>query len=65
MDIENRGKILLQLEKQFQKDYPDCNLHAFGSFYNGFGFRQSDLDVCLVFKNEREQTVCIIEIQFS
>jgi DNA polymerase sigma len=30
---------------------------AFGSFYNGFGFQQSDLDVCLVFKDEREQNV--------
>ncbi|CAF0961898.1 unnamed protein product [Rotaria magnacalcarata] len=54
-DIENRQQILNQLEKQFQKDYPDCNLYAFGSFYNGFGFSQSDLDVCLVFKDEREQ----------
>ena len=58
-DIENRQQILNQLEKQFQKDYPDCNLYAFGSFYNGFGFSQSDLDVCLVFKDEREQNVCI------
>lgn len=58
-DKENRQKILNQLEKQFQKDYPDSNLHAFGSFYNGFGFRQSDLDVCIVFKDEREQNVCI------
>ncbi|CAF1121495.1 unnamed protein product [Rotaria sp. Silwood1] len=54
-DVENRREILHQLEKQFQKDYPDCNLHAFGSYYNGFGFHQSDLDVCIVFKDEREQ----------
>ncbi|UJR23877.1 hypothetical protein I4U23_026849 [Adineta vaga] len=55
MDIENRERILKQLQKQFEKDYPDCNLHAFGSFYNGFGFRQSDLDVCIVFKDQREE----------
>ncbi|CAF1267106.1 unnamed protein product [Adineta steineri] len=54
-DIENREKILKLLQKQFEKDYPDCNLHAFGSFYNGFGFRQSDLDVCIVFKDQREE----------
>ncbi|CAF1174331.1 unnamed protein product [Adineta steineri] len=54
-DIENRQEILNQLEKQFKKDYPDCNLHAFGSFYNGFGFHQSDLDVCIVFKDDREK----------
>jgi DNA polymerase sigma len=59
-DIENREKILKQLQKQFEKDYPDCNLHAFGSFYNGFGFRQSDLDVCIVFKDQREENVCIV-----
>jgi len=59
IDIENRQQILKELEKQFKEDYSDCNLHAFGSFYNGFGFRQSDLDVCIVFKDEREQTVCI------
>ncbi len=60
IDIENREQILNQLEKQVRKDYPDCNLHAFGSFYNGFGFQQSDLDVCIVFKDEREQNVCIL-----
>ncbi|CAF0768557.1 unnamed protein product [Rotaria sordida] len=54
-DTENREKILKQLQKQFEKDYPDCNLHAFGSFYNGFGFRQSDLDVCIVFKDQRDE----------
>ncbi|UJR24938.1 hypothetical protein I4U23_006302 [Adineta vaga] len=54
MNIENRQDILVQLEKQFKKDYPNCNLHAFGSFYNGFGFAHSDLDVCIVFKDERE-----------
>jgi DNA polymerase sigma len=58
VDIENREKILIQLQKQFEKDYPDCNLHAFGSFYNGFGFRESDLDVCIVFKDQREENVC-------
>ncbi|CAF2855237.1 unnamed protein product [Rotaria sp. Silwood2] len=54
-DVENRRQILSQLEKQFQIDYPDCNLYAFGSYYNGFGFCQSDLDVCIVFNDEREQ----------
>lgn len=56
-DIENRENILKQLQKLFERDYPDCNLHAFGSFYNGFGFRQSDLDVCIVFKDQREENV--------
>lgn len=63
IDIENRKNILNQLQKQFEKDYPDCSLHAFGSFYNGFGFRQSDLDVCMVFKDQREANVCITKNQ--
>lgn len=58
IDIENREKVLKQLQKQFEKDYSNCNLYAFGSFYNGFGFRQSDLDVCIVFKDQREENVC-------
>lgn len=61
IDIENREKILNQLQKQFEKDYPDCSLHAFGSFYNGFGFQKSDLDVCIVFKDQREENVCILK----
>lgn len=61
---ENRRRILAQLEKQIQKDYPDCALHAFGSFYNGFGFCDSDLDVCIVFKDGREQNVRIISTEF-
>ncbi|CAF3442632.1 unnamed protein product [Rotaria sp. Silwood1] len=55
IDIENRERILKQLQKQFEKDYSDCSLYAFGSFYNGFGFRQSDLDVCIVFKDQRDE----------
>ena len=60
-DIENREKILKQLQKQFERDYPDCNLHAFGSFYNGFGFRQSDLDVCIVFKDQRRRKMFVFD----
>lgn len=64
-DIENRENILAQLRERFEKDHPDCQLHAFGSFYNGFGFQKSDLDVCLVFKDEREQRVRIINHSLS
>lgn len=52
-----RKEILTQLTTQFQKDCPDCVLNAFGSFYNGFGFRNSDLDVCFIHKDGREQKV--------
>lgn len=56
-DIRIREEILSLLKNQFQKDCPDCHLNAFGSFYNGFGFRNSDLDVCFIFKDGREQKV--------
>ena len=65
VDIEHRQRILAQLREKFDKDHPDCQLHVFGSFYNGFGFQKSDLDVCLVFKDEREQKVCFIQLSFS
>lgn len=58
-DIKKREEILNELQREFEKDYPDCSLHAFGSFFNGFGFRQSDLDVCIVFKEQREKHVCV------
>lgn len=58
-DIEHRETILEELQKQCRKDFPLCDLHAFGSFYNGFGFRHSDLDVCIVFKDERECNVSL------
>lgn len=63
LDIRNREQILGQLQRQFEKVYPNCSLHAFGSFYNGFGFRQSDLDVCILFqeKNIDNETVSILQ----
>ena len=33
----------------FLKFFPDAKLEAFGSSCNGFGFRESDLDLCLTF----------------
>ncbi|CAF0920940.1 unnamed protein product [Didymodactylos carnosus] len=53
-DIELRKKILELLRKLFRKEYSDCELHAFGSFYNGFGFKRSDLDICVTFKDVAE-----------
>lgn len=56
-DIDDRNAIVKQLEEQILKEYPECELRVFGSFYNGFGFQHSDLDVCLVFKDGREHNV--------
>lgn len=46
-DTEQRETILAFLEKEFRKIYPHCRVYPTGSFKNGFGFRQSDLDICV------------------
>ncbi|CAF0986945.1 unnamed protein product [Adineta steineri] len=61
-DIENRKQLVRQLQIQYQKVYPGCKLHAYGSFCNGFGLQQSDLDVCIHIKeNTHEDSVRILE----
>ncbi|CAF0858279.1 unnamed protein product [Adineta steineri] len=53
-DIENRKELVRQLQIQYQKIYPGCKLQAYGSSCNGFGFQQSDLDVCIhIWKNKQ------------
>lgn len=47
IDIETRETILRYLQAEFKRKYVNCRVCAFGSFYNGFGFQQSDLDVCV------------------
>lgn len=55
-DIEIRQEILKYLQNEFGKCYPSCRVHLYGSSHNGFGLRQSDLDVCI----ELKDNVCII-----
>ncbi|XP_027290039.2 terminal uridylyltransferase 4 isoform X2 [Cricetulus griseus] len=44
----NRDQILIGLEKFIQKEYDEkARLCLFGSSKNGFGFRKSDLDICM------------------
>ncbi|KAG8234491.1 hypothetical protein J437_LFUL014633, partial [Ladona fulva] len=50
-DIECRKRILSELEDYIRGFYPDVQLSLFGSSANGFGFRNSDLDICLTFKS--------------
>ncbi|CAF2116148.1 unnamed protein product [Rotaria magnacalcarata] len=61
-DIEQRETILTCLETEFRKIYPNCRLHPAGSFKNGFGFRQSDLDVCVQLEtNSNESRIQTLE----
>ncbi|CAF1401341.1 unnamed protein product [Adineta steineri] len=59
-DIEKRDEILNYLQKAFEKCYPLCSVRGSGSAYNGFGFRQSDLDVCVLLKDQTEELNIII-----
>nr|XP_020023062.1 terminal uridylyltransferase 4 isoform X8 [Castor canadensis] len=44
----NREQILIGLEKFIQREYDEkARLCLFGSSKNGFGFRDSDLDICM------------------
>ncbi|CAF4057462.1 unnamed protein product [Rotaria sp. Silwood2] len=53
--IKTRENIINYLEIEFRKMYPNCRMRGYGSFYNGFNFHQSDLDVCILL----ELNVCI------
>ena len=50
-DMKNREEILKYIQNVFKKCYPLCCVYAYGSFNNGFGLRQSDLDVCVMVKD--------------
>ncbi|NWU48746.1 TUT7 uridylyltransferase, partial [Dromas ardeola] len=42
-----REYIRENLENFIRQDFPGTNLNLFGSSKNGFGFKQSDLDICM------------------
>ncbi|CAF3709399.1 unnamed protein product [Rotaria socialis] len=61
-DIRKREAILKYLEVEFRKKYPNCHVSAYGSFYNGFGFRQSDLDICVLLDlNKKETAIQVLD----
>ncbi|KAM4574604.1 terminal uridylyltransferase 4 [Fundulus diaphanus] len=48
MEQQKREQILVGLERFIRKEYNDkAQLCLFGSSKNGFGFRDSDLDICM------------------
>ncbi|XP_054911040.1 terminal uridylyltransferase 4 isoform X2 [Poeciliopsis prolifica] len=48
IEQQNREQILASLERFIRKEYNDkAQLCLFGSSKNGFGFRDSDLDICM------------------
>ncbi|XP_073862761.1 terminal uridylyltransferase 4 isoform X38 [Macaca fascicularis] len=57
----NREQILIGLEKFIQKEYDEkARLCLFGSSKNGFGFRDSDLDICMTLEGHENAERCDI-----
>lgn len=54
-EIMMREEVVQSLQFYIRKDqkYSDAHLQLFGSSANGFGFTNSDLDVCITFEAER------------
>ena len=49
-EIEERDKIVSDLENYICQFFRGVTLKLFGSSANGFGFQRSDLDICLTFE---------------
>ncbi|XP_057368026.1 terminal uridylyltransferase 4-like [Daphnia carinata] len=54
VDTTNRKTIQKELETHIRGDYPDAVLSMFGSSCNGFGFADSDVDLCLTFESNKD-----------
>lgn len=46
-EIIKQEQLLLSLRKLVKKEWPDAELHLYGSCANSFGVSNSDIDVCL------------------
>uniref|UniRef100_A0A668SFQ6 CCHC-type domain-containing protein n=1 Tax=Oreochromis aureus TaxID=47969 RepID=A0A668SFQ6_OREAU len=52
LEVGVREYILQDLEVFVRRQFPGAQLQLFGSSKNGFGFRQSDLDICMVLEGQ-------------
>ncbi|KAA8592619.1 hypothetical protein FQN60_018074 [Etheostoma spectabile] len=52
LEVGVREHILQDLETFVRRQFPGAKLQLFGSSKNGFGFRQSDLDICMVLEGQ-------------
>ncbi|XP_074525607.1 terminal uridylyltransferase 7 [Halichoeres trimaculatus] len=52
LEVGVREHILQDLEAFVRRQFAGARLQLFGSSKNGFGFRQSDLDICMVLEGE-------------
>uniref|UniRef100_A0A668A5K0 Terminal uridylyl transferase 7 n=1 Tax=Myripristis murdjan TaxID=586833 RepID=A0A668A5K0_9TELE len=52
LEVGVREHILQDLEDFVRRQFAGARLQLFGSSKNGFGFRQSDLDICMVLEGQ-------------
>lgn len=52
LEVSVRENILKDLENFVRRQFAGARLQLFGSSKNGFGFRQSDLDICMVLEGQ-------------
>ncbi|KFM71378.1 Terminal uridylyltransferase 4, partial [Stegodyphus mimosarum] len=57
--IEARKAFVQDLETYVRKIYSRARLTLFGSSVNGFGFKKSDLDICLTFEGCKKEDINI------
>ena len=60
-----RNELLDSLDRIIKEKYINVKLDLFGSSNNGFGMKKSDLDICLTFKDQPQQTVNILSSSSS
>ncbi|XP_054467123.1 terminal uridylyltransferase 7 isoform X2 [Anoplopoma fimbria] len=65
LEVGVREHILQDLEVFVRRQFAGAQLQLFGSSKNGFGFRQSDLDICMVLEGQEtmEDVDCISIIE--
>ncbi|XP_041854762.1 terminal uridylyltransferase 4 isoform X2 [Melanotaenia boesemani] len=65
LEVGVREHILQDLETFVRRHFSGARLQLFGSSKNGFGFRQSDLDICMVLEGQEtiEDAACISIIE--
>ncbi|XP_075955152.1 terminal uridylyltransferase 7 isoform X1 [Anarhichas minor] len=65
LEVGVREHILQDLEAFVRRQFAGARLQLFGSSKNGFGFRQSDLDICMVLEGQEtmEDVECISIIE--
>ncbi|XP_068616839.1 terminal uridylyltransferase 7 [Brachionichthys hirsutus] len=65
LEVDVRECILQDLEAFIRRHFTGARLQLFGSSKNGFGFRQSDLDLCMVLEGQESinDGICITIIE--